>query len=174
MSDITIDRAGPGGRELEPYVLSGWWRRAGAAIVDGIVIGIGAIVLLIAITAPFSLGFFASDDAGLASLAVGLVIAVLCVSVVALLYAPALMTRTNGRTFGRMATGIRVVRANGEPMTFSVAVMREVVIKALALGIAGSATGGLAQLLDILWPLWDDENRALHDMVVDTRVVLDA
>ena len=23
----------------------------------------------------------------------------------------------------------------------------------------------------MLWPLWDDENRALHDFVVDTRVV---
>jgi hypothetical protein len=25
----------------------------------------------------------------------------------------------------------------------------------------------------VLWPLWDDENRALHDFVVDTRTVKD-
>ena len=42
------------------------------------------------------------------------------------LYAPALMARTNGQTLGRMVTGIRVVRANGEPMTFSYAMLREV------------------------------------------------
>ena len=29
----------------------------------------------------------------------------------------------------------------------------------------------LAYVLDGLWPLWDDEHRAVHDMVVGTRVV---
>ena len=33
--------------------------------------------------------------------------------------------------------------------------------------IAGSFTFGLAPLIDYLWPLWDEENRALHDMVVE-------
>jgi uncharacterized RDD family membrane protein YckC len=28
-------------------------------------------------------------------------------------------------------------------------------------------------LMDVLWPLWDEENRALHDFFVDTRVVRD-
>jgi len=161
------------GSPAQPYVLAGWWRRVGAQVVDGLIIGIGALLLVIAITAPFSVGFFASDATGVTSLAVGLLIAVLCVSVVALLYAPALMARTNGKTLGRMATGIRVVRANGEPMTFSFAMLREVAVKALGFGIAGSITGGIANLLDALWPLWDEQNRALHDYVVDTRTVLD-
>jgi uncharacterized RDD family membrane protein YckC len=171
MSTTLID---PGPRDVAPaYVLSGWWRRVGAAVVDVMVVGSGALLLLIAITAPFSVGFFASDDAGAASLAVGLLLAFACVTVAALLYAPALMARTNGRTLGRMATGIRVVRANGEPMTFGAAVTREVVVKTLGFGFAGSLTGGIVNALDWLWPLWDPENRALHDMVVDTRVVLD-
>jgi uncharacterized RDD family membrane protein YckC len=164
----------PGPRDVAPaYVLSGWWRRAGAALVDAIVVCTGALLLLVAITAPFSIGFFASDDAGAASLAIGLLLATLSVTVAALLYAPALMARTNGRTLGRMATGIRVVRASGEPMTFGAAVTREVVVKTLAFGFAGSLTGGIVNALDLLWPLWDSENRALHDIVVNTRVVLD-
>ena len=32
-----------------------------------------------------------------------------------------MMTRTDGRTLGRMVTGIRVVRASGEPMSFGTA-----------------------------------------------------
>ena len=40
-------------------------------------------------------------------------------------------------------------------------------------GIAGAFTGGIANLVDVLWPLWDEENRALHDFVVNTRVVKD-
>jgi len=155
------------------YVLAGWWSRVGAALIDWVIIGVGAVVLLIAITAPFSIGFFASEDAGWVSIMVGLFLAVICVSIMALLYAPALMARTDGKTFGRMAVGIRVVRAKGEPMTFAFAMLREVVVKALLFGIASSLTGGLASLADVLWPLWDEENRALHDLIVDTRVVKD-
>ena len=32
--------------------------------------------------------------------------------------------------------------------------------------------GGIAPLVDYLWPLWEEENRALHDFLVDTRTVL--
>jgi uncharacterized RDD family membrane protein YckC len=171
MSTTLID---PGPSEVAPaHVLSGWWRRVGAAVVDGIVIGVGALVLLVAVTAPFSVGFFASDSAGATSLVIGLLVAIACVTVAALLYAPAMMTRTDGRTLGRMVTGIRVVRASGEPMSFGTALLREVVLKAFAFPLIGSITGGILSLLDILWPLWDSENRALHDIVVDTRVVLD-
>ncbi len=154
-------------------VLAGWWSRVGAAVIDGLIVGIGGLLLLIAITAPFSIGFFADDDVGVVSILVGLSFAVICVSIMALLYAPALMARTDGKTLGRMAVGIRVVRAKGEPMTFGFAMLREVAVKALLFGIAGSLTGGLANLADVLWPLWDEENRALHDFVVDTRVVKD-
>jgi uncharacterized RDD family membrane protein YckC len=157
----------------ERYVLAGWWSRVGAHIIDGVIIGFGGLLLLIAITAPFSVGFFANDGVGIASLIVGFLIAVVCVAIVALLYAPALMARTNGRTFGRMATGIRVVRANGQPIDFGFAMLREVVVKTLLFGIAGGLTGGLAILVDYLWPLWDEENRALHDFVVDTRTIVD-
>jgi uncharacterized RDD family membrane protein YckC len=154
-------------------VLAGWWRRVGAQVIDGFIIGLGGILLLVAITAPFSIGFFADDDFGIVSLVVGLLFAIVCVSIVALLYAPALMARTNGKTLGRMATGIRVVRANGKPIDFGFAMLREVAVKALLFGTAGAITGGLAYLADVLWPLWEEENRALHDFVVDTRTVLD-
>jgi uncharacterized RDD family membrane protein YckC len=155
------------------YVLSGWWRRVGAAVIDGLIVGVGGFALVAAITAPFSIGFFAGEDFGIVALVVGLLLAVICVSIIALLYAPALMARTNGKTFGRMATGIRVVRAGGEPMTFGFAMLREVAVKALLFGIASSLTAGLASLADVLWPLWDEENRALHDFIVNTRVIRD-
>jgi uncharacterized RDD family membrane protein YckC len=72
-----------------------------------------------------------------------------------------------------MAMNIRVVRTSGEPITFGFAMLREVAVKAIGFGIAGSFTFGLANLLDSLWPLWDEENRALHDFIVSTRVVKD-
>jgi uncharacterized RDD family membrane protein YckC len=44
-------------------------------------------------------------------------------------------------------------------------------LKGLALGIAGSIIPLIPYLLNYLWPLWDDQNRALHDMIVSTHVV---
>jgi uncharacterized RDD family membrane protein YckC len=155
------------------YALAGWWSRVGAAVIDGIIIGIGALIIVALFGSVFSVGFFASDEAGVISVIVGLLLSFVAIAIVALLYAPLMMARTNGKTLGRMAMGIRVVRANGQPMTFAWAMLREVVVKALLFGIAGSLTFGLASLLDVLWPLWDEENRALHDFVVDTRTVRD-
>jgi uncharacterized RDD family membrane protein YckC len=155
------------------YVLSGWWRRVGAAVIDGLIVGVGGIALMIALTAPFSLGFFVSDEVGVVAIVVGVLLSIVCVAIVALLYAPWLMARTNGKTYGRMAFGIRVVRAGGEPMTFGFAMLREVAVKTLLFGIAASITFGLSTLADVLWPLWDEENRALHDFIVNTRVIRD-
>ena len=155
------------------YQLSGWWSRVAAALIDGLIIGVGALILLALFGAIFSVGFFASEETGVAALVVGLMLWFLAIAIVALLYAPLMMDRTNGKTLGRMAVGNRVVRANGEPMTFGWAMLREVAVKALLFGFAGSITFGLVNLADALWPLWDDENRALHDFIVDTRTVRD-
>ena len=155
------------------YALAGWWSRVGATVIDGVIIGVGALLIMALFGSVFSVGFFASDEAGVVSLIVGLLLSFVAIAIVALLYAPLMMARTNGKTLGRMAMGIRVVRANGHPMTFGWAMLREVAVKALLFGVAGSFTFGLANLADVLWPLWDEENRALHDFVVDTRTVRD-
>jgi uncharacterized RDD family membrane protein YckC len=155
------------------YTLAGWWSRVGAALIDGVIVAVGALLILLLFSSVFSVGFFASDEAGVAGLIVGLLLSFVAIAIVALLYAPLMMARTNGKTLGRMALGIRVVRASGEPMTFGWAMLREVAVKSLLFGAAGSITLGVANLLDVLWPLWDDENRALHDFLVDTRTVVD-
>lgn len=160
------------------HVLAGWWSRVGAQVIDGIIVSVGALILFLPLVAALGIDFSAQDDGGvidggLLAALVGLVIWVVCVAIIALIYAPALMARTNGKTVGRMVTGIRVVRTSGEPVTFGFAMLREVAVKALLFGIAGSFTGGLANLVDVLWPLWDEENRALHDFIVQTRTVKD-
>jgi uncharacterized RDD family membrane protein YckC len=99
----------------------------GAAIIDFMIIGAVAL----AVMAPLGIGAFAvgDDDAGFFALIAAFFVAALVVTVVAFLYAPFLMARTNGQTLGRMATGIRVVRTSGEPMTFGWAMLREVAVK---------------------------------------------
>jgi uncharacterized RDD family membrane protein YckC len=152
------------------FVLAGWWSRAGAYLIDGLIVGVGALILFLPLVAA---GLTVDTDAGWAALIAAGIVWVLCLGVAALFYAPVMMARTNGKTLGRMALNIRVVRASGEPITFGYAVLREVVVKWLLFGILGALTGGIAQVLDYLWPLWDEQNRCLHDMIVDSRVVRD-
>jgi uncharacterized RDD family membrane protein YckC len=152
------------------FVLAGWWSRVGAYLIDGLIVGVGALILFLPLVAA---GLTVDTDAGWATLIAAGIVWVLCLAVAALFYAPVMMARTNGRTLGRMATNIRVVRASGEPITFWFAVLREVIVKWFLFGLAGAATGGIVHLLDVLWPLWDEQNRCLHDYVVDTRVVKD-
>src|SRR3954465_4746336 len=154
--------------------LAGWWRRAGALILDGIVIAIIAGMFFGVFAAIAGAGFLVGDTTGYLAIVLGILGSGLCVLIAALLYAPPMMAKANGKTLGRMACGIRVVRANGKRVDFGWACLREVLCKWLLFGvIANSLTFGLAALVDYLWPLWDEENRALHDFVVDSRTILD-
>ena len=44
-------------------------------------------------------------------------------------------------------------------------------IKYLLFGVVGGFFLAIPTLLDYLWPLWDEQNRALHDMLASSRVV---
>jgi uncharacterized RDD family membrane protein YckC len=56
-------------------------------------------------------------------------------------------------------------------MTYGWALLREFVVRALLFGVLGTFFFSIPILLDYLWPLWDESNRALHDMIVSTHVV---
>ncbi len=148
-------------------------RASARQLIDGLIIGVGALILFLPIGAALGIAGASDSDTGIGAAIVALLFWVLCVTVVAFLYAPILMARTNGKTLGRMAMNIRVVRTSGEPVTFWFAFLREVVVKSFLFGFISSFTAGIASLLDVLWPLWDEENRALHDFIVSTRVVKD-
>jgi uncharacterized RDD family membrane protein YckC len=146
-------------------------RRVVATLIDTVIIGLLAAAL-------FGLGFstvnvFPDTGAGFSGFVVTMFLAVVAGAVVALLYAPVVMARTNGQTLGKLAMGIRVVRADGKRVDFLWAALREAVVKGLLLGVAAAITGGIAYLVDVLWPLADKRDRALHDFVVDSRVVAD-
>ncbi len=137
-----------------------------------IVSALGFVVMLIVFALLAAAG---AADSGFASASAGVVIVVLFIGWIAaaILYQPLIMAKTNGKTFGKMATGIRVVRVNGERTDFGFSALRQVVVIGLLFGWVGSFFLGIPLLLDYLWPLWDSENRALHDMLVQTRVVRD-
>ncbi len=154
--------------------LAGWGRRFAATIIDGLIIGIPALIIT-SLLGVGVLGATVSESAGgLVAALVGLFVTALVFAVLALVYAPLTMMRSgehNGQTFGKQIVGIRVIRTSGERMDFLWSALREVAIKTFGVAIVATATLYLAFLANYLWPLWDDENRALHDMAASTRVV---
>jgi len=154
--------------------LASWGSRLGAHLIDSLVILVPAVILFIVLVAG-SFGLSGNNEDVAAGAAIGAsILWLLLVAVIYLFYAPLLMRRSgsrNGQTWGKQLLNIRVVRDNGEPYAFGSAALREVVLKFLAVSIASSIIPLIPFLLDYLWPLWDDQNRALHDMVASSHVV---
>jgi uncharacterized RDD family membrane protein YckC len=153
--------------------LAGWGTRLGAYFLDALIVALPGAIVIIALAGGVT-ATADHKDAGYGILVGALVVGILAFIAVALLYAPMLMSRDgerNGQTLGKQWLGIRVIRTNGQPFTFWPAALREIVLKGLAVGVASSIIPVIPWFLNYLWPLWDEQNRALHDMAADTRVV---
>jgi len=170
-------------------VLSGWWKRVLARIIDGF---IGAIVALPLTYAPMqhALNLFGdffrqllSDaQAGITTTAqppAELTVLMMQVGLIGLavriVYEIAFLT-WRGATPGKMAVGISVrLRDMAGPPSFVVALKRTAVQEAgtvFALVPVVGALGSLFTLFDSLWPLWDDKKQAIHDKAAATNVVV--
>ncbi|MGI8846015.1 MAG: RDD family protein, partial [Thermoleophilaceae bacterium] len=151
--------------QAAPGQLAGWGSRFGAAVLDGLIIFVPLIVIAIVIA-------ILAAASGTAAVVVGILLGLAWI-VGAFGYAPFLMAREgehNGQTYGKQVVDIRAIRDNGQPWDFGSAALREIVLKGLAVGIASSIIPLIPFLLNYLWPLWDDSDRALHDMVVKSHV----
>jgi uncharacterized RDD family membrane protein YckC len=64
-----------------------------------------------------------------------------------------------------------VIRADGKPMRFSDAALRQIIYKSFGTLVAATFVPIFPWLLNYLWPTWDEQHRALHDLAAQTRVV---
>jgi uncharacterized RDD family membrane protein YckC len=129
--------------------------RLGALLIDGVV-----NVLALAL----ALGLYV---AGLPLILIAALVLLTPLGWAKLLSRPGVL---NGQTPGKHVAGIRVVPVEGGPLTFGHAVSREVLWKGIVIG----GVGGLLvipALLNMMWPLFDDGHRALHDKAARTLVV---
>jgi uncharacterized RDD family membrane protein YckC len=149
--------------------LASWGSRLAAYLIDYLI-----LLIPIGILGVLIVGALVDDDSSWLAWALSGIVWAFVAAVVFLLYAPLLMMRDgprNGQTFGKQMLGLRVVRDSGEPMSFGWAALREVVLKNLAVNIASAIIPIIPWFLNYFWPLWDDQNRALHDMAASTHVV---
>jgi uncharacterized RDD family membrane protein YckC len=152
--------AAPGRAVPSERQLADWWVRAGAFVLDQIVmVGIAVIIAVVVIL------IVGDQTTGTTE------IVVYAVAIPAsFLYAPLLMMRRgerNGQTLGKQALGIRVVRTTDQPVGFWNGFLRNGIAQQLLIAI----TFYVYALFDYLWPLRDAQNQALHDKIAKTWVV---
>jgi len=118
--------------EAFAYPRAGFWERMGAAFLDVVIVGIlGAVVGGPPLGFLVTLAYFAG------------------------------MWAWKGTTVGGVVLGLKVVRLDGRPVTFAVALVR---------GLA-AALSVIVMFLGFLWIAWDPDKQGWHDRIAGTVVV---
>ena len=147
---------------------AGFWIRFLARIIDGIILGVvGTIVripfMLMMGGGIFSLGENPSDTQVLTALPAilsGFALMIL-ISVAINVFYEAYFLSTKGATPGKMALGLKVIRADGGPITAGLAVGR----------YFASILSGLTLCIGYIIAGFDAQKRSLHDHICGTRVI---
>jgi uncharacterized RDD family membrane protein YckC len=136
-------------------VYAGFWKRFAAYFLDSIVVAI--------INVPVSLVFnLIGAASGNETLAVVLsMVAMLGGFVIGIGYYAGFHASKGGATLGKMAVGIKVVRSDGERITFLRGVGR----------YFGFILSSLTLMIGFIMAAFTERKQALHDMLCDTLVV---
>lgn len=118
--------------EVVVYPKAAFWERMGAAFLDIVLISvIGGIIGSPPLTFLLGLAYFSG------------------------------MWAWKGTTIGGIVLGLKVVRYDGQPVTFTVAIVR---------ALAG-AFSGMVAFLGFLWIAWDKDKQGWHDKIAGTIVL---
>jgi uncharacterized RDD family membrane protein YckC len=162
-----LSRVMAGGAAVGPFGwhYGGFWIRFGARIIDGFVLGV-PFMLLAAVFIPSLLrpGSQPSNPAFaaffLSLIGFGLLTAIAY---------EVLMLRYRGATVGKIACGLKVVRSDGRSLGWGVSFGRFFMWNIVTNGIP--YLNFILMLISGIMAGTDEQKRALHDRVCDTRVI---
>jgi len=146
----------------------GFWIRFGARIIDGLVLGVPFIILFLLLMPnlfkaprdPANPNLAAFAAVGLSFILVSFGISA-CYEIGMLKYRAA--------TLGKMACGLKVVRADGSDLGWGVCVGRYAMWNIVTSGLP--YINFILMLISSIMAGTDSEKRALHDRVCNTRVI---
>ena len=143
--------------EGEKVKIAGFWIRFFAYLIDSLLVSVPFVLVCLI----FSLQKW-SEAEFTASLAVVILFYLLLKSLLLTFY-NVFTTSFWGASLGKKAFGLEVVTEEGERLKVSESLLRFVI---------GYAVSSLVFGLGFLWILKDKENKAWHDMIVGTQVII--
>ena len=136
----------------------GFWIRVVARLIDGIALGIAQASIAFAFFGAFGAQFMPSV---IRSAPIGVRLSFQFLSYAIAIVYEAVFLRYQGATLGKMALGLKVVRSNGQSLGWGISVGRYFMY----------LVSGIILLIGYIMAGFDNEKRALHDRVCDTRVI---
>jgi uncharacterized RDD family membrane protein YckC len=139
------------------------WTRLGAAILDGLAVGVPIMFLAMGMAIFIPKNGEQANDALLATFGVLIVIVFVAVLVLNLVW-----LHRYGQTIGKRMLKIKVVRSDGSPCTLA----RYVFTRWLPVTVLGMIplVGYVVALADPLM-IFREDRRCMHDLIADTIVV---
>jgi uncharacterized RDD family membrane protein YckC len=136
----------------------GFWIRFSASLIDGLIVGLAQAAIALAFFGTFGAQFIPGLTR---TQPAGLVLGFQVLTYAIAITYEVTFLRYRGATPGKMATGLKVVRTNGDSLGWGVSFGRYFMklVSAMILFIGYIMAG------------FDAEKRALHDRVCDTKVV---
>jgi uncharacterized RDD family membrane protein YckC len=159
---IYLQRVREGGQGIGVRRYGGFWIRFVARIIDGVILTVAAwiinIPLMLLIGGGSMLGSRSADALPLLIGAQGFL--VLINIGLGIAYEVYFLT-TKGATLGKQALGLKVIRGDGSGISTGVAIGR----------YFAQWVSGMILFIGYIMAAFDEEKRALHDRICDTRVV---
>lgn len=150
---VFFQRVKEGGDLPGEFVYGGFWIRFAAKILDGIITSVPTYAVMI----PLGVLTTGGDEAAVAIMGF---VYVLVAYGIPIAYSTFFVGRF-GATPGKMAAGLKIVRPDGERITYLRAFGR----------YFGEILSAFTLMIGYIMAAFDGEKRALHDRVCDTRVV---
>jgi uncharacterized RDD family membrane protein YckC len=138
---------------------AGFWVRFAARLIDGILLNVAFLIVRI----PLGLGSLGNLNRNPAAAAaiIGASVFVALLSVVAAACYEIFFVSTRGATPGKMIFGLKIVRSDGSPLPISASTGR----------YFAQWLSGITLMIGYIIAGFDDQKRALHDRICDTRVI---
>lgn len=140
---------------------AGFGIRLAAFVIDNIIHGFLYSLVNLVISLVSKTGQAVDPVTGLPEIGIGTWVSVVISLVMAFVYYVYVPLRTNGQTLGKKFTGIRVAKADNNPLTAGTLFLREFI---------GKFISGILLLIGYLMAL-GKERRALHDYMAGTVVI---
>jgi uncharacterized RDD family membrane protein YckC len=140
-------------------VYGGFWIRAGASIIDGLIVGL--VNMLISFIIGLLMAFMVGRGGHSPTAAMSITGLIYLVSIAFSVGYVTYFLGKFGATPGKMACGLKVVRPDGEKITYGRAFGR----------FFANYLSAMIFFIGYIMVAFDDEKRALHDRICDTRVI---
>jgi uncharacterized RDD family membrane protein YckC len=160
---IYLQRVREGGQAIGAVRYAGFWIRFVAYVIDLIILGFVQAIIMIPLAmlgfgSAFSLsqGNIPNFGAIMAAYSVIILVSV-AISITYEVY----FISKKGATLGKMALGLKVLRSENRPISVGLAVGRYL----------SKIISGMIFYVGFMMAGWDEQKRALHDRICDTRVI---